>query len=82
MRIKYARKLSFFFVVYRNVSFFLFPCWDIIKYLIAYMLTTVVFELVQQFYHATEIGNVVKCGQCMRWLAIAHSIQNKDNFFW
>jgi len=23
------------------------------------MLTTAVFELVQQFYHATEIGNVV-----------------------
>ena len=37
---------------------FLFPCWDVIKCLIASMLTTAVFELVQQFYHATEIANV------------------------
>ena len=37
---------------------FLFPCWDIIKCLNASVLTTAVFELVQQFFHATEIGNV------------------------
>ena len=28
------------------------------KCLNAFMLTTAVFELMQQFYHATEIGNV------------------------
>jgi len=43
MRIKYARKLSIFCYV------------DILK---CFMLTTAVFEIVQQFYHATEIGNV------------------------
>jgi len=37
---------------------FLFPCSDIIKCLNGSMLTTAVFELVQQFYHATEIANV------------------------
>jgi len=37
---------------------FLFPCGGIIKHLNASILTTAVFELVQQFYHATEIGNV------------------------
>jgi len=37
---------------------YLFPCWDIIKCLNASMLTTAVFELVQQFYPPTEIGNV------------------------
>jgi len=36
--------------------FFLFTCWDIIKCLNASILTTDVFDLVQQFYHATEIG--------------------------
>ena len=39
---------------------FLFPCWDIIKCLNASMLKSAVFELVQQFYHATEIDNVAK----------------------
>jgi len=29
------------------------------------MLTTAVFELVQQFYDDTEIRNVAKCGQRM-----------------
>jgi len=37
---------------------FLFPCWDIMKYLNASMLKTAHFELVQQFYHATEFGDV------------------------
>jgi len=36
---------------------FFFPYWDILKYLNASMLKSAVFELVQQFYHATEIGN-------------------------
>ena len=36
---------------------FVFPCWDIIKCLNP-MLKTAVYELVQMFYHATEIGNV------------------------
>ena len=35
---------------------FLFHCWDIIKYLNASMLSTAVFELVQQFYHAAATG--------------------------
>ena len=37
---------------------FLLPCWDIIKCLNASRLTTAVFELMQQFYHAAEIANV------------------------
>jgi len=65
MRIKYASKLSIF-VMYlfffpaesSKLLVFIFPCWDIIKRLNASIFTTAVFELVQQFYHATEIGNV------------------------
>jgi len=37
---------------------FLFPGWDIIKCLNASVLTTAVFELVQQLYHTAETGNV------------------------
>jgi len=37
---------------------FLLPCWDIIKCLNASTLTTAVIELVQQFYHATEIADI------------------------
>jgi len=40
----------------------------------ASMLTTAVFEFVQQFYHAKEIGNVADA-------LISHSRQNKDNCF-
>ena len=45
-----------FFVMYRSPAnfVFLFPCWDMIKCLNR-MLKTAVFELVQQFYHATEL---------------------------
>jgi len=49
-----------FFVMYgrpENIVFF-FPCWDIIKCQNASVLTTAIFELVQQLYHATEFGNV------------------------
>jgi len=35
------------------------------------MLATAVFELVQHFYHATEIGSQCGRGQHMRWSAIA-----------
>ena len=40
------------------------------------MLATDVFELVQQFYHATEIGrpNAVNCGQRLPWSALADKI--------
>jgi len=37
------------------------------------MLTTAVSEFVQQFYHATETGNVAN--------AVSNSRQNKDNCF-
>jgi len=37
---------------------FPFPCWDIFKCLNASMTKTAVFELVQQFYHATEIDKM------------------------
>jgi len=46
------------FAMSSKLSVFLFPRWGIIKCLNASMQTTAVFELVQQFYHATEIGNV------------------------
>ena len=48
------------FVMYRSPEYlvFLFPCWDIMKCVNVSTLTTAVFELVQQFYHATEFGNV------------------------
>jgi len=60
MRIMYARKLCFFCYAKKlsKLLVFLFPCCDIIKCLNTSMLTTAVYELVQQFYHATEIGNV------------------------
>jgi len=47
--------------MYRSPEIFLFsffPCWDIIKCLNASILTVAVFELVQQFHHATEIDIV------------------------
>ena len=55
-----VRKKTFVFACaeVQQTLFFLSPCWDIIKYLNTSMLTTAVFELVQQFYHATETGNV------------------------
>ena len=34
-----------------------------------------VFELVQQFYHAAEIGKKGQCGQRMGWSAIADKIK-------
>jgi len=42
------------------------------------MLTSAVFELVQQFYHATEFGN-----QPMRsaLALLSHSRKNEDNCF-
>jgi len=43
------------------------------------MLTTAVFELVQQFYRATEIVNVAICGQRLRCSAIA---DKKRQSFW
>ena len=44
------------------------------------MLKTAVFELVQQFYHATEFGNALQ--QIRSALAlISHNRQNKDNYF-
>ena len=49
---------------------FLFPYWDIIKCLNASMLTTALFELVQQFYHATEIGNEVNAVSALKLNAI------------
>jgi len=39
---------------------FFFHCRDIIKCLNASILITAAFELVQQSYHATEIGNVAQ----------------------
>jgi len=42
------------------------------------MLTIAVFQLVQQCYHATEIGNVAIYGQRLRWSAI---VDKKDNYF-
>jgi len=44
---------------------FPFICWDITKCLNASMLKTAVFELLLEFYHATEIGNVANAvGVC------------------
>jgi len=72
MHIKYASKLSIFCYAQKFSKFLvlLFPCWDIIKSLNASMLTTAVFELVQQFYHATEWQGS-QSGQHSRCLAIA-----------
>jgi len=46
------------------------------KCLNASMLKTAVFELVQQFYHATEFGNVANTLGL-----IGHSRQTTDNYF-
>jgi len=51
------------------------------------MLTTAVFEHVQQFYHATEIGNVASAvSACVRWFLVADdnldSHQNLIITFW
>jgi len=48
----------FLFIEVQQTFRFPFPFWDTTKCLNAFMLTTTVFELVQQFYHATEIGDV------------------------
>jgi len=58
MRIKYARKLSILLLFIEVQQTFSFPFFLLThnKCLNASMLTTAVFELVQQFYHATEIG--------------------------
>jgi len=60
MRMKYARKLSIFCYALKSskLSVFTFPCWDIINFLNLSMFEKDLFELVQQFYHGTEIGNV------------------------
>ena len=59
MRMKYATQENFQFLLRIAVQqTFSFPSWDIIKFLNASMLKKAVFELVQQFYHATEIANV------------------------
>jgi len=42
------------------------------------MLTTAVFELVEQFYHPTEIGNVANPSA---HALISHSRKNEDNCF-
>jgi len=42
--------------------------------------TTALFELVQQFYHATEIGNVAKCGQRCSAIADKTIVSNKVNY--
>jgi len=57
---------------------FLFPCCDIMICLNVSMLKTAVFELVQQFYHATYL--------VMQWVRTAHALishsrQNKDDYF-
>jgi len=57
-RIENAQKNFRIFVMSSKLLVFLFPYGDIIKCLNAFMLTTAAFELAQQFYHATEIGNV------------------------
>jgi len=58
--LKHPGELPIFCYVWNSSKLlvFLFPCWDIIKCLNASMLTTAVFEFVQQFYYAAEIGNV------------------------
>jgi len=58
MRIKYARKLSILllFMELQQTFSFTFFLLRHNKCLNASMLTTAVFELVQQFYHAAEIG--------------------------
>ena len=57
---------------------FLFPCWDIMKCLNASMLKTAVFELVQQFYHATYlVMQPVRTAHAL----VSHSRQNKDDYF-
>jgi len=52
----------------------------IIKRLNASMLTTAVFELVQQFYHATGVGDVANA-VCACSDLISHGRQKKDNCF-
>jgi len=61
MRKKYARKLSIVLLFIELQQTFSYPFYPFTllrhnKWLNASMLTTAVFELVQQFYHAAEIG--------------------------
>ena len=81
----YVRKKTFDFLLCRLLKsskflVFLFPCWDITKCLNASISTTAVFEPVQQFYHATEIGNVANAVSTALAL-LSHSRKNKDNCF-
>jgi len=57
---KILKKTRFLLCTYMSSKLFVFllPCLDIIKCLNTSLLKTAVFELVQQFYHATETVNV------------------------
>jgi len=59
MRVKYARKLSIFCYVQmpRKLSF-LFPLLRHFEMPECFSVKKCCYELVQQFYHATEFGNV------------------------
>ena len=54
------KTLNFCYVYKSRKLSFLHPCWDIMKCLNASMSTTAVFELVQQFYHATETAEPMR----------------------
>jgi len=59
MRIKFARKLSIFFYVLKSIKVrFPFPLLRHYEMPECFYVKSCCFELVQQFYHATEIGNV------------------------
>jgi len=58
MRMKYVRKLSILLLFIEPQQTFSFPFFLLRhnKCMNAFMLTTALLELVQQFYHAAEIG--------------------------
>jgi len=80
-----VRKKTFDFLVFIEVQQnFIFPFSLLIhiKCLNASLLTTAVFERVQQFYHATEIGNVLQklaTGSALTLINLCR--QNKCNCF-
>jgi len=69
MRIKYARKISFFLLCMEVQQTFSFPFSLLKHYQIpeCFCVSNCYVELVQLFYHVTEIGNVYsQCRQRMR----------------
>ena len=80
-----VRKTTFNFLLCIEVQqmfSFHFSYWDIINFLNASMSKKALFELVQQFYHATELKKCSHCDQRLPWSALADKIKTIASDKW